>query len=177
MLNADLWTFFSVYFLPRSIQILCSHDYYAIHNSKVFVGGFINWQCLLSSKKLCLHSGFDKNKVSIVCQLRCRRSNERKLTKVLNKSTRIYAYSHFRKEESLPWFQNQSEAKAILKSSLISCTSNMTESLSIDCAINDKFKKFLTMKLSVQITDRNNKVSVVANGSNYSRQVTQRKNF
>ena len=53
----------------------------------------------------------------------------------------------------------------------------MTESLSIDCAINDKFKKFLTMKLSVQITDRNNKVSVVANGSNYSRQVTQRKNF
>ena len=62
MLNADLWSFFFVYFLRTTIQILCSHDYYAIHNSKVFVGGFINWQCLLSSKKLCLHSGFDKKK-------------------------------------------------------------------------------------------------------------------
>ena len=67
--------------------------------------------------------GLIKKEVSIFCQLRCRRSNDRKLTKVLNKSTRIYAYSHFRKEESLPWFQNQNEAKAILKSSLFSCTS------------------------------------------------------
>ena len=55
MLNVDLWSFFfSIYFLPTTIQILCNHDYYVIHNpiKKFFVVGFINWQCLLSSTML-----------------------------------------------------------------------------------------------------------------------------